>query len=64
MTDAAVIPCRYVIGDLRRCNTGGVAGRTVVRVDTYVAVRNTRKGREIGDVMARRAIQICRQVIQ
>lgn len=63
VTGTAIILCRYVIGLLRRCDAGIVAGRAVTGIYTHVAERYARKGREVADVMAGTAIQGRRQMI-
>lgn len=62
MADAAIILRRYMdMGTcgtrLVGCNSAGMTGCTVVRVDTEMVKCNTRKGRVVEGIMTRRTIQ-------
>lgn len=54
---------RNVVDLLRRGDTGVVAGCTVVGIYTQVVERDTRKAREVVDVVAGRAVEAGRQVV-
>ena len=54
---AAVIPRGNMINAFRRCDAGGMTGRTIVGVDACMVVADTRKGGEVCRYMARRTIQ-------
>lgn len=49
MADAALLLCRNVIHNLRRCDTGVMARGAVIRIYAQVVVGNARKGRKIVD---------------
>jgi hypothetical protein len=55
---------RDMINDLGCCDTGGMAGCAIAGIYTQVVKADTRKGGEVVGVMARRAIQACRQMVQ
>lgn len=64
MADTALSLRRDVINDLGCCDTGGVAGCAITGIYTQVVKGDTRKGGEVAGVMARRAVQDRRQMIQ
>ena len=49
-----------MLNAFRRCNAGGVTGRTIVGVDARMVVGNTCKGGEVCRYVARRTIQVRR----
>ena len=64
MADTALSLRRDMINDLGRCDTGGMAGCAIAGIYTQVVKGDTGKGGEVVGVMARRAVQDRRQMIQ
>jgi hypothetical protein len=64
VADTALSLRRDMINDLGRCDTGGMAGCAIAGIYTQVVKGDTRKGGEVVGVMARRAVQDRRQMIQ